>query len=111
MKLHGRRPEETTLTVWQVVELARHPDRPYSLDYIKRMAPDFIEMHGDRISADEPKIERRQPYLAAAESAGSGAHRFVQALITQLLERLLVWLGHLPVEKVVGANVSVPLLP
>ena len=32
MKLHGRRPEETTLTVWQVVELARHPDRPYSLD-------------------------------------------------------------------------------
>ena len=56
MKLHGRRPEETTLTVWQVVELARHPDRPYSLDYIKRMAPDFVEMHGDRISGDDPAL-------------------------------------------------------
>jgi acetyl-CoA carboxylase carboxyl transferase subunit alpha len=56
MKLHGRRPDETTLTVWQVVELARHPDRPYSLDYIKRMAPDFVEMHGDRISGDDPAL-------------------------------------------------------
>jgi len=56
MKLHGRRPEETTLTVWQVVELARHPDRPYSLDYIERMAPDFVEMHGDRISGDDPAL-------------------------------------------------------
>jgi len=56
MKLHGRRPEETTLTVWQVVELARHPDRPYSLDYFKRMAPDFVEMHGDRISGDDPAL-------------------------------------------------------
>jgi acetyl-CoA carboxylase carboxyl transferase subunit alpha len=54
--LHGRRPDETTLTVWQVVELARHPDRPYSLDYIRRMAPDFIELHGDRISGDDPAL-------------------------------------------------------
>ena len=56
MTRHGRQPEETTLTVWQVVELARHPDRPYSLDYIKRMAPDFMEMHGDRISGDDPAL-------------------------------------------------------
>lgn len=45
-----------TLSVWQVVELSRHPERPYSLDYIARMAPDFVELHGDRISADDPAL-------------------------------------------------------
>jgi acetyl-CoA carboxylase carboxyl transferase subunit alpha len=44
------------LSVWQVVELARHADRPYSLDYIKRIAPDFIELHGDRLSGDDPAL-------------------------------------------------------
>jgi acetyl-CoA carboxylase carboxyl transferase subunit alpha len=44
------------LRVWQVVELARHADRPYSLDYIKRIAPDFIELHGDRLSGDDPAL-------------------------------------------------------
>jgi acetyl-CoA carboxylase carboxyl transferase subunit alpha len=48
--------ERDTLSVWQVVELARHPDRPYSLDYIRRMAPDFIELHGDRVSHDDPAL-------------------------------------------------------
>ena len=47
---------DNTLSVWQVVELARHPERPYSLDYIRRLAPDFIELHGDRISADDPAL-------------------------------------------------------
>ena len=44
------------LSVWQVVELARHPDRPYSLDYIRRLAPDFVELHGDRLSGDDPAL-------------------------------------------------------
>ncbi len=44
------------MSVWEVVELARHPDRPYALDYIKRLAPDFIELHGDRLSADDPAL-------------------------------------------------------
>jgi acetyl-CoA carboxylase carboxyl transferase subunit alpha len=44
------------VSVWDVVELARHPDRPYSLDYIKRLAPDFVELHGDRLSADDPAL-------------------------------------------------------
>jgi acetyl-CoA carboxylase carboxyl transferase subunit alpha len=44
------------LSVWQVVELARHPDRPYALDYIRRMAPDFVEFHGDRVSHDDPAL-------------------------------------------------------
>lgn len=44
------------LTPWQRVQLARHPDRPYTLDYIKRMTTDFIELHGDRHFADDPAI-------------------------------------------------------
>ena len=56
MTKQARRPEEATLSVWQVVELARHPDRPYSLDYIHRLAPDFIELHGDRLAADDPAL-------------------------------------------------------
>lgn len=53
MTTHAQRD---TLSIWQVVELARHPDRPYSLDYIRRLAPDFVEMHGDRISHDDPAV-------------------------------------------------------
>ena len=45
-----------TLSIWQVVELARHQDRPYSLDYITRLAPDFVELHGDRVSHDDPAV-------------------------------------------------------
>src|SRR2546430_15052265 len=44
------------MSVWEIVELARHQDRPYSLDYIRRLAPDFIELHGDRLSADDPAL-------------------------------------------------------
>ena len=48
--------DRDTLRVWQVVELARHPDRPYALDYIARLVPDFVELHGDRISHDDPAL-------------------------------------------------------
>ncbi len=44
------------MSVWETVELARDPRRPYSLDYISRLAPDFIELHGDRLSADDPAL-------------------------------------------------------
>jgi acetyl-CoA carboxylase carboxyl transferase subunit alpha len=44
------------LTPWQRVQLARHPDRPYTLDYIKRMVTDFFELHGDRYYSDDPAI-------------------------------------------------------
>ena len=40
------------LTPWQKTQLARHPYRPYTLDYIKNMTVDFIELHGDRYFAD-----------------------------------------------------------
>jgi acetyl-CoA carboxylase carboxyl transferase alpha subunit len=42
--------------VWQTVELARHPDRPYALDYLRRLAPNFVELHGDRVSHDDPAL-------------------------------------------------------
>ncbi len=48
--------QKDTLSVWQVVELARHPGRPYTLDYIARLAPDFVELHGDGISGDDPAL-------------------------------------------------------
>ncbi len=44
------------LTPWQRTQLARHPDRPYTLDYIERITDDFIELHGDRKYGDDPAI-------------------------------------------------------
>ena len=44
------------LTRWQRVQIARHPQRPFSLDYIQKLAPDFIELHGDRHFADDPSL-------------------------------------------------------
>ncbi len=43
----------SNLTRWQVVQLARHPKRPYTLDYIQRISNDFIELHGDRYFGDD----------------------------------------------------------
>jgi acetyl-CoA carboxylase carboxyl transferase subunit alpha len=42
--------------VWHSVELARHQDRPYTLDYVERICDDFVELHGDRALADDPAI-------------------------------------------------------
>ncbi|MFP4548574.1 MAG: acetyl-CoA carboxylase carboxyltransferase subunit alpha [Fidelibacterota bacterium] len=44
------------LTTWQRVQLARHPKRPYFLDYIKEITSEFIELHGDRHFADDKAI-------------------------------------------------------
>jgi acetyl-CoA carboxylase carboxyl transferase subunit alpha len=44
------------LSDWQVVKLARHPQRPYTTDYIERLFTDFDELHGDRHFADDPAI-------------------------------------------------------
>jgi acetyl-CoA carboxylase carboxyl transferase subunit alpha len=42
--------------IWHSVELARHPDRPYTLDYVERMLEDFVELHGDRTRADDEAV-------------------------------------------------------
>jgi acetyl-CoA carboxylase carboxyl transferase subunit alpha len=44
------------LTSWQIAQLARHPERPYTLDYIERIFTDFEELHGDRSFGDDPAI-------------------------------------------------------
>ena len=46
----------SNLTRWQRVQLARHPERPYALDYINIIFTDFMEIHGDRLFADDPAV-------------------------------------------------------
>jgi len=44
------------LSAWQIAQVARHPMRPYTQDYLELIAPDFQELHGDRMYADDPAI-------------------------------------------------------
>lgn len=46
----------SNLTRWQRVQLSRHPDRPYTLDYIEKICQEFHELHGDRTVRDDPAI-------------------------------------------------------
>ncbi|MCS7313947.1 MAG: acetyl-CoA carboxylase carboxyltransferase subunit alpha [Bryobacterales bacterium] len=61
---------------WQRVQLARHPKRPHSLDYIQRLFTDFQEIHGDRRFADDPAIVcgmgffEGRPIMIAAQQKG-----------------------------------------
>ena len=42
--------------IWRSVELARHQDRPYTLDYVERLCDDFVELHGDRARAEDAAL-------------------------------------------------------
>src|SRR3990170_1649964 len=55
-QLDHLRAEPTAEEIWRSVELARHQDRPYTLDYLERMLDDFVELHGDRSNADDRAI-------------------------------------------------------
>lgn len=46
----------SSLTPWQTTQMARHPQRPYTLDYIQRIITDFEELHGDRAYADDAAL-------------------------------------------------------
>jgi acetyl-CoA carboxylase carboxyl transferase subunit alpha len=48
--------EQSVEEIWRSVEFARHPDRPYTLDYIERLFGDWVELHGDRFRMDDPAI-------------------------------------------------------
>ena len=48
--------EKSVSQVWEKVELARHPDRPRTLDYISMIIDDFTELHGDRFFGDDPAM-------------------------------------------------------
>src|SRR3954470_9261760 len=53
---HLRKQIHSQYEAWQKTELARHPQRPYTLDYIERIFGDWSEIHGDRAYADDPAI-------------------------------------------------------
>ena len=56
-KLEAKKREiYSNLTAWQRVQLARHPQRPYSLDYINKTFSGFSELHGDRLFHDDHAI-------------------------------------------------------
>jgi acetyl-CoA carboxylase carboxyl transferase subunit alpha len=52
-QLERLKAETSDEEIWRSVELARHPDRPYTLDYVARMLDDWVELHGDRGRADD----------------------------------------------------------
>ena len=55
-RLGGSGGHETASAIWETVQLARHQDRPYPLDYISRLFPDYEELHGDRLYGDDAAI-------------------------------------------------------
>lgn len=56
-KVNGLRAQFSgQMSAWQRTELARHPQRPYTLDYIEKIFTDFSEVHGDRAYGDDPAI-------------------------------------------------------
>src|SRR5260370_40654631 len=71
-------PQETAPPnpTWERVQLARHPKRPLTLDYIARIFPGFEELHGDRAFADDPAIVggmaffEGQPVMVVGEQKG-----------------------------------------
>ena len=67
---------EETSTSWDVVQLARHPQRPHAIDYIERIFDRFSEIHGDRAFGDDPAIVsgfgflRGQPVMVIGQEKG-----------------------------------------
>ena len=72
------------LTIWQRVQLSRHPDRPYFLDYLERLFEDFIELHGDRGFGDDPAVvsgfARFRWPLGGRDRPAEGAHGQAEAV-------------------------------
>jgi acetyl-CoA carboxylase carboxyl transferase subunit alpha len=69
-------PVVETNAAWRRVQLARHPKRPHSLDYIQRLCTDFQEIHGDRVFGDDPAVVaglahfEGKPLMIVAEQKG-----------------------------------------
>jgi acetyl-CoA carboxylase carboxyl transferase subunit alpha len=55
-RLHGGAADEGVNEIWQTIQLARHQERPYTLDYIPRLFTEFEELRGDRYFGDDPSI-------------------------------------------------------
>jgi acetyl-CoA carboxylase carboxyl transferase subunit alpha len=84
-KIMEKRKEITeSLTNWQKVQLSRHPDRPYTLAYIKRMCENFIELHGDRSFKDDKAIVGGFAQLAGETVMIIGQQKGVNTKMRQL---------------------------
>ena len=76
---HVKKETYHHLTPWQRVQLARHPKRPYALDYVQRVFTDFVELHGDRTFADDKALVGGfarldgQPFLVMGHQKGRDA--------------------------------------
>ncbi|OJA00909.1 acetyl-CoA carboxylase carboxyltransferase subunit alpha [Rickettsiella grylli] len=74
----------SSLSAWQIVQLARHPQRPYFLDYISRIFSDFDELHGDRAFSDDASIIggvarlEEQPVVIIGQQKGRMTNEKVQ---------------------------------
>ena len=63
-------PDSASCGAWEKTELARHPQRPYTLDYVERIFTDLSEIHGDRGFADDPAIVCRHGALSRRRGGG-----------------------------------------
>jgi len=70
-----RREIFSNLTAWQRVQLARHPKRPYTLDYLNATFTDFHELHGDRAFADDHAVVGGDLAQRGLRDVGAGARR------------------------------------
>ena len=72
------------LSPWEIVKVARHPMRPYTLDYISRVFADFEELHGDRHFADDSAImsglarSKPEPVMVIGQEKGRGVQEKVK---------------------------------
>jgi acetyl-CoA carboxylase carboxyl transferase subunit alpha len=85
----------SSLTPWQRVEMARHPNRPYTNDYVKHLFSDWLEIHGDRKFADDQAIVSGIGKVCFIDTAGAypgiGAEERGQALaIAQNIKEIAV---------------------
>lgn len=72
---------ETSLDAWRVVERARAADRPSTRDYLRRISPAFVELHGDRMGADDPAMVAGIGELDGNPAAYLGFDRFANSPI------------------------------
>ena len=56
LKKLEQEPGSSSDEIWRSVQLARHQQRPYTLDYVERLLDDWVELHGDRARADDPAV-------------------------------------------------------
>lgn len=56
LKKLEQQPTASSDEIWRSVDLARHQQRPYTLDYVERLIDDWVELHGDRARADDPAV-------------------------------------------------------